>query len=72
MLSVHNMYANFSGGESLNASSVPSRDLLETDVFDIAKSVRAKYCCHATWLESVGQLFPHFLKLCAPLPFLFS
>ena len=41
-----------SGRESLNGAAEPGRDLLEIDVFDGTKSVRAKYRCNASRLET--------------------
>ena len=42
VLSVNNMNTSVSGRESLNGAAEPGRDLLEIDVFDVTKSVRAK------------------------------
>jgi hypothetical protein len=40
------MNASVSGRESLNGAAEPGRDLLEIDVFDGTKSVRAKNRFH--------------------------
>jgi hypothetical protein len=45
----------------------PGPDLLEIDVFDVTKSVRAKKRCDASRLETAGPTFIHFLKLFGPL-----
>ena len=42
VLSVDNMNAKVSWRESLNGAAEPGRDLLEIDVFEGTKSVRAK------------------------------
>jgi hypothetical protein len=46
VLSVDNMNASVSGRESLNGAAEPGRDLLEMDVFDGTKSVRAMNRCN--------------------------
>jgi hypothetical protein len=69
VLSVNNMNASVSGRESLNAAAEPGRDLLEPDVFDLTKSVRAKNRCHASRLETAIRTLTNFLKLFAPLLF---
>lgn len=66
VLSVDNMKAGVSGRECLNGGTESGRDLLETDVFDGAKSVRAKNCCNAGRLETAGRTFTNFLKLFGP------
>ena len=63
------MNAKVSGRESLNGVAESGRDLLETDVFDGAKSVRAKNRCNASWLETADRTFTKFLKLFGPLRF---
>ena len=52
---VNNMNASVSGRESLNGAAEPGRDLLETDVFDGTKSVRAKNRCNASRLETADR-----------------
>jgi hypothetical protein len=52
VLSVDNMNTSVSGRESLNSAAEPGRDLLEIDVFDDTKSVRAKNRCNASRLET--------------------
>jgi hypothetical protein len=63
------MNASVSGGESLNGAAEPGRDLLKIDIFDRAKSVRAKNRCHVGWLETAIRPFANFLKLFGPLLF---
>jgi hypothetical protein len=46
------MNASVSGRESLNGAAEPGRDLLEIDVFDGTKSVRAKNRCNASRVET--------------------
>ena len=67
MPSVDNMNASVSGRESLNGVAEPGRDLLEIDVFDGTKSVRAKDRCNANRLKTAGPTFINFLKLFGPL-----
>jgi hypothetical protein len=43
-----------SGHESLNGAAEPGRDLLEIDVFDGTKSVRAKNRCDANRVERLS------------------
>ena len=69
MLSVDNMNTSVSGRESLNGAAEPVRDLLEPDVFDGTKSVRAKNRCNASRLETAARTFINFLKLFGPLLF---
>ena len=69
MLSVGNMNASMSGCQSLNGVADPGRDLLEIDVFDGTKSVRAKNRCNASRLETADRTFINFLKLFGPLLF---
>jgi hypothetical protein len=45
VLSVDNVNASVSGRESLNGAAEPGRDLLEINVFDDTKSMRAKNRC---------------------------
>src|SRR5271166_1518732 len=47
VLRVDDMNASLSGREPLNGAAEPGHDLLEIDVFDVAKSVRAKDRCNA-------------------------
>jgi hypothetical protein len=60
------MKTSLSGREPLNGAAEPGRDLLEIDVFDVTKSVRAKNRCNASRLETAGPTFIHFLKLFGP------
>ena len=69
VLSVDNMNAGVSGRESLNGAAEPGRDLLEIDVFDGTKSVRAKNRCNASGLKTADRTFINFLKLFGPLFF---
>jgi hypothetical protein len=66
VLSVDNMKAGVPGRESLNGAAEPRRDLLETDVFDGTKSVRAKNRSNAGRLETGVRTFTDFLKLLGP------
>src|SRR5215831_10832887 len=67
VLSVDNMKTSLSGREPLNGAAEPGRDLLEIDVLDVTKSVRAKNRCNASRLETAGPTFINFLKLFGPL-----
>jgi hypothetical protein len=67
--SVDNMNTGVSGRESLNGVAEPGRDLLEIDVFDGRKSVRAKNRCNGRRLETADRTFINFLKLFGPLRF---
>jgi len=49
------MNTKVSGRESLNGAAEPGRDLLEIDVFDGTKSVRAKNRCNASRLETADR-----------------
>jgi hypothetical protein len=49
------MKASVSGREPLNGVAEPGRDLLEIDVFDIRKSVRANNRCNSRRLETMAQ-----------------
>jgi hypothetical protein len=69
VLSVDNMNASVSWREPLNGAAESGRDLLETDVLDVTKSVRAKNRCNASRLETADRTFLNFLKLLGPLPF---
>jgi hypothetical protein len=69
LLSVDNMNASVSGRESLNGAAEPGRDLLEIDVFDGTKSMRAKNRCNGSRLETTDRTFVNFLKLFVPLRF---
>ena len=75
MLRMDDMNADLPCREPLNVTAEPGRDLLETDIFDVTKSVRAKNRCNASWLETAGPTFLSFLKLFGPLryhsPYLF-
>jgi hypothetical protein len=61
------MKTSLSGRKPLNSAAEPGRDLLEIDVFDVTKSVRAKNRCNASRLETAGPTFMNFLKLFGPL-----
>jgi hypothetical protein len=63
------MNASVSGREALNGVAKPGRDLLEIDVFDSAKSVRAKNRRNASRLETADRTFANFLKLFGPFLF---
>ena len=67
MLRMDDMNAGLSRREPLNVTAKPGRDLLETDIFNVAKSVRAKNRCNASRLETAGPTFLSFLKLFGPL-----
>src|SRR5437762_9693491 len=60
VLSADNMNTSVSGRESLNGAAEPGRDLLEIDVFDGTKSVRAKNRCNASRLETADRTFINF------------
>ena len=66
---VDHVNAGVSGRESLNGAAEPGRDLLEIDVFDGTKSVRAKNRSNASRLETADRTFVHILKLFGPLLF---
>jgi hypothetical protein len=63
------MNTSVSGHESLNGVAEPGRDLLEIDVFDCTKSVRAKNPSNASRLETADRRFINFLKLFGALRF---
>jgi len=67
MLRMDDMNAGLSRREPLNVAAEPGRYLLETDIFDVTKSVRAKNRYKASRLETAGPTFLGFLKLCGPL-----
>jgi hypothetical protein len=69
VLSVDNMNASVSGRGSLNGAAEPGRDLVEIDVLDSTKSVRAKNRCNASRPETADRTFINFLKLFGPLLF---
>jgi hypothetical protein len=60
------MHAGVSGRESLNCAAEPGRDLIEIDVLEVAKSMRAKKRCNAGRLETAERTFAHFLELFGP------
>jgi hypothetical protein len=60
------MKAGVSRRESLNRTAEPGRDLLEIEVFDGTKSVRAKYRRNTIRLETAARTFTNFLKLFGP------
>jgi hypothetical protein len=66
VLSVDNMKTSLSRRKPLNGAAEPGRDLLEIDVFDVTKSVRAKNGCNASRLETADRTFANFLKLLGP------
>jgi hypothetical protein len=49
---VDNVKGSVSGRECLNGAAEPGRDLLEIDVFDGTKPVRAKNRCNGRRLEA--------------------
>jgi hypothetical protein len=57
------MKTSLPGSEALHGAAEPGRDLLEIDVFVVTKSVGAKKRCHASWVETAGPTFIHFLNL---------
>jgi hypothetical protein len=57
------MKTSVSGRKSLNGTAEPGLDLLERDVFDGRKPVRAKPLSNTTWLEAADPTFIYFLKL---------
>ena len=63
---VDHVKASLSWREPLNGAAEPGLDLLEIDVFDVTKSVRAKNRCNVSRLETAGPTFIHFLKLFGP------
>ena len=67
VLSMDNMKTSLSGREPLNGVAESGPDLLEIDVFDVPKSVRAKNRCNASRLKPAGPAFIHFFKLFGPL-----
>ena len=66
---VDNMNTGVPECESLNGVAEPRPDLLEIEVFDGTKSVRAKKLCHASRLETADRTFISFLELFGPLRF---
>lgn len=66
VLSVDDMKTYVSGREPLNGAAEPGCDLLETDVFEVTKSVRAKNRSNAARLETGVRAFSHFRKLFGP------
>ena len=63
MLRMDDMKAGLARREPLNVTAEPGRDLLETDIFDVTKSVRAKNCRNASRLKTAGPTFLSFLEL---------
>jgi hypothetical protein len=51
MLRMDDMNAGLSRREPLNVTAEPGRDLLETHIFDVTKSVPAKNRCNASWVQ---------------------
>ncbi|SPE22620.1 hypothetical protein SBA5_350017 [Candidatus Sulfotelmatomonas gaucii] len=66
VLGVDNMSPKVSGRKSVNCAAEPGRDLLEIDVFDRTKFMRAKNRCNPSRLETGVRTFTHFLKLLGP------
>jgi len=69
VLGVDNMNARVSRRKSLNGAAEPGRELLEIDIFDGTKSVRANNRCNASRLKTAARMFTNFLKLFRPLRF---
>ena len=69
MLRMDDMNAGLSRREPLNVTAEPGRDILETNIFDVTKSVRAKNRSNASRVETAGPTFLSFLKLLGPLPY---
>src|SRR5262249_32095768 len=67
VLGVDNVKPGVSGRELLNGAAEPGPDLLEIDVFDVTKSVRAKNRFNASRLETTGRRFINSLELFGPL-----
>jgi len=67
LLRMDDMNPEPSRRQPLNVRPEPGRDLLETKMFDLTKSVGAKNRCDASRLETAGPTFPSFLKLFSPL-----
>src|SRR5215471_6414579 len=67
VFSVDNVKTSLSRRKPLNGAAEPGRDLLEIDVLDVTKSVRAKNRCNASRLETAGPTLINFLKLFGPL-----
>lgn len=66
MPGVDNVKTGLSGREALNGMAEPGPDLLEVDIFDSTKAMRAKNRCHAGWLETADRMFTQFLELFVP------
>lgn len=66
MPGVDNVKTGLSGREVLNGVAEPGPDLLEIDVLDFTKSMRAKNHCHAGRLETADRMFTHSLELFVP------
>ena len=62
MLGVIDMKTSLSEREILNGAAEPGPHLLEIDVFDVTKSVRAKNRCHAGRLETAGPTLINLRK----------
>jgi hypothetical protein len=63
------MKAGVPGCQPVNGVAESGHDLLEVDVFDVAKSVRMKNRRNVSRLESGRRTLTHFLKLFGPLDF---
>ena len=61
-----NVHTKVPGRESLNGAAEPGSNLLEIDVFDGTKSVRAKNRGNAGRLETADRTFTNFPKLFGP------
>src|SRR5262245_24799183 len=66
VLSVDNVKTSLSRRESLNGVAEPGRDLLETDIFEVTETVRAKNRCNSSRLETAGPAFTNSLELFGP------
>ena len=67
VLRVDNMNTKVSRRKSVNAAAEARRDVLEIDVFDRGRSVRAKNRCNDSRLETADRTFVKFLKPFGPL-----
>ena len=67
MLGMDDMNTEPPSREPLNVMAEPGRDLLETHIVDVPKSVRAKHRCDASRLETAEPTFLSLLKLFGPL-----
>lgn len=65
MLSVDDMKTSLPWREPLNGTAEPGHDLLEIDIFDVRKSVRAKNRCNASRLKTARSNEPSWRPWCA-------